>query len=370
VELAPELLAGEDGVDERFDATSPLRLTAHGRVPGAPWGVIIDQPLRRAYAPVGRLGMAVVGTALLAALLGVLLAHLSARELLARLMRLKAAFAGRVGARPEGDLGKGDELAALEAAFGRLAEEVDQTQRQLRAAVATREQFLSIASHELRTPLTALRATVEVLARQLDASGREASALARMRRQLERLSRLVSDLLDVSRLDNGRFALELASTDGLEVVREVVERLRLSQPALAARLRVELPEEPVRGNWDAQRVEQVVSNLIENAFRYSPEDRPVRLCVQPGEGQVRITVEDQGIGIPTESQGTLFKPFYRAPNASSMYAGGLGLGLSICREIAERHEGRIWVESEGAGKGSRFHVELPTAPREETRLSA
>jgi signal transduction histidine kinase len=370
VALAPELLAGADGVDERFDATAQPQLTAHGRVPGSPWGVIIDQPLRRAYAPVGRLGMAVVGTALLAALLGGLLAHLSARELLARLMRLKAAFAGRVGARPEADLGKGDELAALEAAFGRLAEEVDQTQRQLRAAVATREQFLSIASHELRTPLTALRATVEVLARQLDANGREASALARMRRQLERLSRLVSDLLDVSRLDSGRFALELTPTDGLEVVREVVERLRLSQPAQAARLRVELPEEPVHGVWDAQRVEQVVSNLLENAFRYSPEDRPVRLCVQPAEGHVRITVEDQGIGVPPESQGTLFSPFYRAPNASLMYAGGLGLGLSICREIVERHGGRIWVESEGAGKGSHFHAELPTAPREQARLSA
>jgi signal transduction histidine kinase len=370
VSLAPELMTGADGVGERFDTSGRPQLTAHARVPDSPWGVIIDQPLRRAYAPVARLSMAVVGTALLAALLGGLLAQLGARELVARLLRLKAAFAGRVGARPEADLGKGDELAALEAAFGRLAEEVDQTQQQLRAAVATREQFLSIASHELRTPLTALRATVEVLAKQLEASGREASAVARMRRQLDRLARLVADLLDVSRLGSGRFALELAPTDGLEVVREVVERLRLSQPALASRLRVELPGAPVHGQWDAQRVEQVVSNLLENAFRYSPEDRPVTLRVRPTEGRVRISVEDQGIGVPSESQGTLFKAFYRAPNASSMYAGGLGLGLSICREIVERHGGRIWVESEGAGKGSRFHAELPTQPPEESRLSA
>jgi signal transduction histidine kinase len=370
VELAPALLGSADGVDERFDARGHPQLTAHARVPGTPWGVIIDLPLRRAYAPVARLSIAVVGTALLAALLGGLLAHLGARELLARLLRLKDAFAGRVGARPEADLGGRDELAALEAAFERLAEEVDQTQRQLRAAVATREQFLSIASHELRTPLTALRATVEVLARQLEATGREASAVARMRRQLDRLTRLVADLLDVSRLGSGRFALELASTDGLEVVREVVERLRLSQPAQADRLRVELPEAPVRGLWDAQRVEQVVSNLLENAFRYSPEDGSVALRVQAGGGHVCLTVEDQGIGIPPESQATLFKPFYRAPNASSMYAGGLGLGLSISREIVERHGGRIWVESEGAGKGSRFMVELPTEARESAKLSA
>jgi signal transduction histidine kinase len=181
----------------------------------------------------------------------------------------------------------------------------------------------------------------------------------RMRRQAERLTRLVADLLDVSRLRTGHFALEPAPTDGLELVKEVVDRMR-ADPAYGARLEAEVPDTPFHGVWDGQRIEQVLTNLIENAFRYSYEGTPVRVVVRPGPERVRISILDQGIGIPADSLGNLFQPFFRAHNASTKHAGGLGLGLSICREIAERHGGRVWAESDGPGKGSRFHLELPS----------
>ena len=361
--LEPRELEGPHSFEERFDAAGNLVLMSHAQVAGTPWRVVLAQPLRDAYAPLARLSLAVLGMAVVAALLAVLLAHLGAREIVGRLGQLRSAFAGVVQMDPEGAPRSPDELSALEAAFSGMAADIEHTHSELRAAVATRESFLSIASHELRTPITALRTTLEILLKRGEGGGYNAQALLRMRRQLDRLTRLVADLLDVSRLRTGNFALAPAPTDGLALVKEVVDRIR-AEPAQGARLEVDLPEEPISGVWDDQRIEQVLTNLIENAFRYSYDGTPVRLVVRSSPTHVRVSVIDQGIGIPAESVGSLFRPFFRAGNASSKHAGGLGLGLAICREIVERHGGRIWVESDGPGQGSRFHVELPLAPPE------
>ena len=122
---------------------------------------------------------------------------------------------------------------------------------------------------------------------------------------------------------------------------------------------MELPGEPILGVWDDQRLDQLLTNLVENAVRYSPPDRPIHVRVRPEPDGVHLEVEDQGIGVPAESLPSLFEPFFRAQNASEHHAGGLGLGLAICREIVERHGGRIHAESPGPGQGTRFCVFLP-----------
>ncbi|HLM45936.1 MAG TPA: HAMP domain-containing sensor histidine kinase, partial [Myxococcaceae bacterium] len=190
-------------------------------------------------------------------------------------------------------------------------------------------------------------------------------ALRSMARQTDRLTRLVDDLLDTSRIQAGRFELERARVDLVPLVREVLERFELrGQEGL--RFFLESPELPVEGTWDGPRLEQVVTNLLSNAVRYSPQGGTVRVSFHLTPMDVELQVKDEGIGIPPESLAQLFQPFSRASNATARHFGGLGLGLFICREIVQRHGGTIWAESPGAHRGSCFHVRLP---REEPATS-
>jgi signal transduction histidine kinase len=171
----------------------------------------------------------------------------------------------------------------------------------------------------------------------------------------------VDDLLDTARIQSGRFELSYKPVDLLPVVAEVVERFEL-RGSQGLRFELEPPPAPLEGVWDAARLEQVITNLLSNAVRYSPQGGTVRLSFHPSPEQVELQVRDEGIGIPAESLEQLFQPFGRASNATSRNFGGLGLGLFICREIVERHGGTIWAESPGAQKGSCFHVLLPRVP--------
>ncbi|MFY0576532.1 sensor histidine kinase [Cystobacter fuscus] len=176
---------------------------------------------------------------------------------------------------------------------------------------------------------------------------------------MDRLTRLIGDMLDVSRLRAGRFSLRRAPMDLCALSREVVDRIAHARGELTAPISLELPDTPLVGVWDEQRLDQVLTNLVENAVRYSRPDKPIHVRVRLQDGGVLLEVEDQGIGVPAENLPHLFEPFYRAQNASSHHAGGLGLGLAICREIVERHGGRIHAESQGPGQGTRFSVFLP-----------
>jgi signal transduction histidine kinase len=141
----------------------------------------------------------------------------------------------------------------------------------------------------------------------------------------------------------------------------VLERFEL-RGAEGLRFELEPPSGPLQGTWDAARLDQVITNLLSNAVRYSPQGGTVRISFTESPSDVELRVRDEGIGIPPESLERLFRPFCRASNATSRHFGGLGLGLFICREIVERHGGSIWAESPGAQKGSCFHVRLPRVP--------
>ncbi len=230
--------------------------------------------------------------------------------------------------------------------------------RAAQEAVSARDEFLAIAGHELRTPLTALLFHAEALARGAAALPPDAAArTAKIARSARRIARLVDDLLDVSKISVGRLAIEPEPVDLAEVVREVV--IRNAEPAAHAGspLRLEAPR-PVRGTWDAGRLEQVAEALVANALKYG-RGRPIEILVDSSGDAARLVVRDHGIGIAPEDQARIFERFERA--ASARHYGGLGLGLWIVRQVVEGHGGTIRVASE-PGAGATFTVELPLHP--------
>ena len=220
-----------------------------------------------------------------------------------------------------------------------------------------KDRFLSVAAHELRTPLTALHATtqlIEVDPAALDDAARRGHVLARIRRQTGRLVRLVEQLLDSVRAQSGELPLQPADLDLVALCRELIE---LTMPADGPRA-VVVANGPVVGRWDPVRLEQVVTNLLSNAVRYSPPDGVVTIDVRADGGRAILSVRDAGIGIPEAQREMLFTPFFRGSNAQRSHSGGLGLGLHIAQEIVRRHGGSIRVDSR-ENDGTTFTVDLP-----------
>lgn len=233
------------------------------------------------------------------------------------------------------------------------------------AALHRRDEFLSVAAHELKTPVAGLKGSAQLLQRA-EASGRLESerlqrGLSRIVEASDRLTSLTDDLLDSTRIRLGQLALRAESLDLAALTRTIVER---TQDGLDSRHRLELalPDEPVQIVGDASRLEQVLSNLLDNAIKYSPSGGLVRVGLCPVVDGVLLTVADEGIGLPDGLAQDIFEPFGRADNARRDHVQGLGLGLHICRSIVERHGGRITAESEGEGCGTTFRVWLPTTP--------
>ncbi len=226
----------------------------------------------------------------------------------------------------------------------------------LRAASEAKDMFLTMAAHELRTPLQAARSYAH-LARVKGGPGLDAGvdkALRGIQRSVNRMASLVENLLDMGRLQRGELELKRDEVDVGALLREVVEHF---QPLLEEHhLDLDAPG-GLRLHADRERLEQVFTNLVANAVRYSPGGGPLRLRARAEPGQVHVEVADRGVGIPPGQLEHIFERFGRAHGISY---GGLGLGLAISRGIVERHGGRIWAESPGLdGVGSTFHVVLP-----------
>lgn len=229
-------------------------------------------------------------------------------------------------------------------------------------AVRARDSFLSVASHELNTPLTSLTLNVQALRRQLEASADKAPEsvshkVVAVQRQLSRLSSLVRELLDVSRITAGKLRLEREDMDLAALTRELLPRYaeELSRAGCALRLDA---SETATGHWDKLRVEQVFQNLLSNAIKYG-RGHPIDVRVGVDAERAWLSVEDGGMGIAQEAQPRLFQRFERL--ASERHYGGLGLGLWIVRQIVDAMDGRIHVRS-APGQGSTFTVELPRLP--------
>ncbi|RKH15907.1 PAS domain S-box protein [Corallococcus sp. CA047B] len=230
--------------------------------------------------------------------------------------------------------------------------------REAQDAIRVRDDFLSIASHELKTPLTPLSLRLATLERRLERGEHvDPGVLRHARHQLTRLTGLINDLLDASRIEAGRLALHPEVTRFDVLVEHTLTSLEGQRGNHVFDFKP--PPDPVSVHGDAYRLEQVVLNLLENALKYSPDGGTIRVRLTVNEDVTVLSVNDPGIGIPEDQQQQLFDRYFRARNASTRSYGGLGLGLYISRDIVERHGGRIWVESE-SGRGSTFFVALPT----------
>jgi signal transduction histidine kinase len=230
-------------------------------------------------------------------------------------------------------------------------------------AAQAREDFLLTASHELRTPLTSVKATAQLVSRYLNqpepSRRRIVAMIDQLNGEIGRLETLSLDLLDAARIQRGRFELQPEPSDLATIAREVVETLDRSSHRLPTHQLVLDASDPISGVWDPQRLRQVVSNLVSNALKYSPEGGTVHVRVLREGDEAVLQVEDEGIGIDPAESVKLFQPFERATIVRHS-VGGVGLGLYIARQIVEAHNGTISIEST-PGKGSVFIVRLPGA---------
>jgi signal transduction histidine kinase len=228
-----------------------------------------------------------------------------------------------------------------------------------RELARTREEFFAVALHELRTPLTSMGLQLHGLKRWLQRSPEPLppssmlEKLAEVEAGMGRLNRLSDYLLDLSRMREGRVALERSTVDLLEVVRGVVERTKVDQGEPARALTV-TGDGPVFGWWDPVRLQQIATNLVGNAVKYAG-DKPIEVTVTADPQAATLCVRDEGMGITPEDQAQLFHRFFRGRGAE---AGGFGLGLWIVQQLVSLHDGAVSVQSE-LGKGSTFTVTLP-----------
>jgi signal transduction histidine kinase len=231
------------------------------------------------------------------------------------------------------------------------------------AAQRIMDDFLSIVSHELRTPLTSIQGYSQLLESRLrserDGESKEMAHLRVIRSQVARMRRLVDDLLDVSRIDRrGGVSIETIDFDLADEVREAVARVQRENRDRHIGL---VAPDALGVHADRDRIDQVLSNLLENAVKYSPDGGPISVAVERRGGEVEVRVADTGVGIPAEHRENVFERFYQADDdAGRRRFGGLGLGLYISRAIIDAHGGRIWVAPHTeAGSGSIFGFRIP-----------
>lgn len=256
-----------------------------------------------------------------------------------------------------------DSLGRVQAWFGTCTDIHDQklVQRELEGAVRARDHFLSIASHELKTPLTSLQLLIQLRQRNLKRKIPEMFTPEKIQEDLKeqyecvnRIGRLVDDILDVSRISEGKLRFQFEEVDLCEIVNGVLSRFQVTAESEGVEILLEVCQ-PIVGKWDRFRLEQVFLNLLTNALKYGKK-KPIHVRVESKDNHAVLTVRDEGMGIQTEDIHRIFQRFERAISADEV--SGLGLGLYISQEIVQRHHGNIHVKSK-FGSGSEFIVILP-----------
>ena len=226
---------------------------------------------------------------------------------------------------------------------------------------------MATVSHELRTPMTSIKgyADLLLLGAAGDVAPQQRGFLETIKHNADRLTKLVNDLLDISRIDQGRVEMRFGSVEVPRVIERTAAHLRgrCEDEGRAMHIVADVPADPALTVWgDYDKVAQILINLADNAFNYTPEDGTITLAARRDEpaGQVILSVTDTGIGIPPEIAGRVFERFFRGEDTHEMVLDtpGTGLGLSIVRELVEFHQGRIWFDSQ-VGQGTTFYVMLP-----------
>ena len=248
---------------------------------------------------------------------------------------------------------------SLRHAYADLERRVDERTAELAARDRHKDEFLAMLGHELRNPLAPIRNALEILKLEGAPAAARSQAQQLIGRQVQHLVRLVDDLLDVSRIMQGKIELRHERIPLATVVERAIETAQPTIDARGHRLAVSLPAEPVFIHGDLIRLAQVLSNLLVNAAKYTPQAGEIRLAASTGHDQLRIRVKDTGIGMPPELLPKVFDFFVQGSRSLERSQGGLGIGLTLVKRLVEMHGGTVAAHSAGAGKGSELIVDLP-----------
>ena len=246
-----------------------------------------------------------------------------------------------------------DELDLLALSFNQMAEKLEKTE-------AMRQRLIGDISHELRTPLAAIKGCMEGLTDGVIPASGESFHLVHS--EVDRLQRLVNDLQELSRIEAGAVQLNLKSVPVLKLINNLDSHLKRQFEEKGLLLEAIVPGDIPNVLADEDRILQVLINLAGNALQYTPAGGKVTISASNEKNKVKITVADTGIGIAPEHLTHIFTRFYRVDKSRTRASGGSGIGLTIAQSLVNAHHGRIWVESEGEGKGSAFHFTLPVSP--------
>jgi len=295
-----------------------------------------------------------LGWAGLAALLAAILVSIFiSRGLAAPLRKLTTASTrlaeGRYGERVPMD--GTDEISRLGQSFNTMAEKLEQVE-------SMRRRLIGDVAHELRTPLTAIKGSMEGLVDGVLPASPE--TFQQVAQESDRLSRLVDDLQELSRVESGAIELDLGSVSLNDLAEALRKRTAVAYAQKGVSLNIELPQALPTLHADGDRLLQVLTNLVNNALRYTPQGGQVSLTAELHGREMLIRVKDTGVGIPPEHLPYIFDRFYRVDSSRSRQGGGgSGIGLTISRHLVEAQGGRIWAESAGEGKGSTFSFTIP-----------
>jgi signal transduction histidine kinase/CheY-like chemotaxis protein len=250
-----------------------------------------------------------------------------------------------------------DVLLALEAS----RQDAERARDEAQSANRLKDEFLATLSHELRTPLNAILGWVSLLRDNRVEAARVPKVLDIVARNAQSQAQLISDVLDVSRVITGRLRLRLQPVVVSRLVRDAMDTVRPAADAKSITLDLTVEGEPPRMNGDAERLRQVFWNLLSNAVKFTPPGGRVGVTIDRVDSQIRVTIADTGMGIPSEFLPHAFDRFRQADQSFTRPHGGLGLGLAIVKHLVETHGGEVSVASDGAGHGTTFRVQLPIA---------
>jgi two-component system, sensor histidine kinase len=253
-------------------------------------------------------------------------------------------------------------LAEVQARTGELEVEMAERVRAeqgLRQADRRKDEFLATLAHELRNPLAPMTTALALLRRERCTPEQRYKSMAILQRQLAHLVRLIDDLLDVSRVSTGKLSLKVETVELVELLRATVELFQGTAAAKSQTLRFEEPGFEVRLSGDSARLAQVFSNLLTNACRYTPAGGRIVVSVQRQGERVEVAVQDSGVGVEPAMQARIFEMFEQGDKSLERGSAGLGIGLTLARQLVQLHHGDIAVHSEGRDRGSRFTVRLP-----------
>lgn len=259
----------------------------------------------------------------------------------------------------------------LEDRVAERTRELEYTVERLQALDRTKSDFLSVASHELRIPLTVIKGALSLLVSESDQLGPAVCQkyLHMAHKNCDRLSRLLNELLDLSRLESGSIRLDLKEVDLPQLVRETLDALRTAALSRELDLLAVVTEAMPGLTGDPGRLQRILENLVSNALKFTPPGGRVTVSLRPDGDFAEIIVADTGIGISASEQEAIFSKFYQVDTSLTREAGGVGLGLAIVKELVHMHDGVVWVESE-MGVGSRFYVRLPLAGPSRARTAS